>query len=74
MTRGSGLLEGFPAHLRARWANRLIPGGLPRGRILDIGCGSIPYFLAPGSFKEKFAIDRSPATSTPDEIADIHSI
>jgi SAM-dependent methyltransferase len=46
------------AWLRARQANRLIPGRLRQGRILDVGCGSIPYFLAHTSFQEKFAIDQ----------------
>lgn len=63
------MLEGFLARLRAGQANRLIPDALRRGRILDIGCGSSPYFLAHTSFKEKFAIDQLPATNTPDEIA-----
>lgn len=61
-TRGHGLLEGFLAGQRARQANRLIPAELRRGRILDIGCGSYPYFLAHTEFQEKFAIDQlSPA-------------
>ena len=39
-TRGSGLLESFLAHMRARQANKQIPHQLRTGRILDIGCGS----------------------------------
>ncbi len=63
-TRGNGLLEPLLARLRARQANRLIPNQLRRGRILDIGCGTYPYFLAHTSFKEKFAIDQlSPYTA-----------
>lgn len=58
MTRGSGLLEGFLASLRAKKANHLIPDELRAGRILDIGCGSYPYFLSHTAFKEKFAIDQ----------------
>ncbi len=58
-TRGSGLLEPFLARLRARKANRLIPPHLRSGRILDIGCGSFPYFLAHTSFAEKFAMDQA---------------
>ena len=58
-TRGSGLLEPFLARLRARKANRLIPPHLRSGRILDIGCGSFPYFLAHTSFAEKFALDQA---------------
>jgi SAM-dependent methyltransferase len=57
-TRGHGLLEPFVAKLRARQANRLIPAHLRSGRILDIGCGSQPYFLSHTSFREKYAIDQ----------------
>jgi SAM-dependent methyltransferase len=59
-TRGKGLLEPTLAHLRTQRANRLIPAGLRAGRILDIGCGSFPYFLAHTSFQEKFAVDQLP--------------
>jgi SAM-dependent methyltransferase len=31
---------------------------LRSGRVLDIGCGSFPYFLSHTSFQEKFAIDQ----------------
>ena len=60
MTRGKGLLEPMLADLRAQRANKLIPSSLRTGRILDIGCGSYPYFLAHTSFAEKFAIDQIP--------------
>jgi SAM-dependent methyltransferase len=60
VTRGSGLLEPVLARLRTRQANCLISPTLRRGRILDIGCGSYPYFLAHTMFKEKFAVDRLP--------------
>jgi len=60
MTRGKGLLEPLLADLRAQRANKLIPSTLRAGRILDIGCGSYPYFLAHTSFAEKFAIDQLP--------------
>ncbi len=59
-TRGSGALEPFLAQMRAKKANQLIPANLRSGRILDIGCGSFPYFLSHTSFKEKFAIDQQP--------------
>lgn len=59
VTRGSGLLEPLLARLRANKANNLIPANLRRGRVLDIGCGSYPYFLSHTSFLEKFAIDQS---------------
>ena len=57
-TRGSGLLEPLLARLRAKKANQLIPDELRQGRILDIGCGSYPYFLSHLSFKNKFAVDQ----------------
>lgn len=63
MTRGKGLLEPMLADLRAQQANKLIPSTLREGRILDVGCGSFPYFLAHTSFKEKFAIDQIPLSS-----------
>jgi SAM-dependent methyltransferase len=53
-------MEPLLARLRARQADRLIPSALRTGRILDIGCGSYPYFLANTSFREKFAIDQLP--------------
>jgi SAM-dependent methyltransferase len=67
-TRGKGLLEPYLAKRRARQANRLLPDQLRNGRILDIGCGSYPYFLAHTSFREKVAIDQLPPAS---ERADI---
>ena len=57
-TRGHGLLEPFLAHLRAKRANKLIPRHLREGRILDVGCGSYPYFLSHTYFAEKFAVDQ----------------
>ncbi len=49
--------------MRARQANKLIPQSLRDGRILDIGCGSYPYFVSHTSFRQKFAIDQlAPAT------------
>lgn len=59
-TRGKGLLEPFLARLRTQRANSLIPSDLRAGRILDIGCGSFPYFLSHTAFKEKFAVDQLP--------------
>ena len=52
------MLEPFLAKQRARVADQLIPNELRKGRILDIGCGSYPYFLSHIYFKEKFAIDQ----------------
>ena len=59
-TRGKGLLEPALARFRTQRANDLIPSDLRAGRILDIGCGSFPYFLAHTAFKEKFAVDQLP--------------
>jgi SAM-dependent methyltransferase len=62
-TRGKGLLEPLLASWRARQANLLIPDKLRQGSILDIGCGSYPYFLSNTYFKEKYAIDQFHAKS-----------
>ena len=62
-TRGRGLLEPILARWRTERANRLIPPALREGRILDIGCGSFPYFLAHTAFREKFAVDQLPLSA-----------
>ncbi len=70
-TRGRGLLEPTLARLRMQRANHLIPGALRTGRILDIGCGSFPYFLAHTAFREKFAVDQlemAPETAAQNKI------
>lgn len=67
-TRGTGLLEPLLARLRARQANQLIPYHLREGRILDIGCGSFPYFLSHTYFKEKFAVDQLSPIDCPPNI------
>lgn len=59
-TRGRGLLEPMLARFRAQRANGLIPAELREGRILDIGCGSYPYFLSHTVFQQKFAVDQLP--------------
>ncbi|QYK50556.1 MAG: class I SAM-dependent methyltransferase [Anaerolineales bacterium] len=66
VTRGHGLLETFLSRMRAKRANSLIPDELRQGAILDVGCGSFPFFLTHTNFKQKFAIDQLPA-SVPDE-------
>jgi SAM-dependent methyltransferase len=60
VTRGRGLLEPLLAKFRAQRANTLIPPELRAGRILDIGCGSYPYFLSHTVFQQKFAVDQLP--------------
>lgn len=57
VTRGSGLLEGLLAKKRSAKANSLIKDFHRKGRILDIGCGSYPYFLMTVDFKEKYGVD-----------------
>jgi SAM-dependent methyltransferase len=59
-TRGHGLLEPLLARWRARRANNLIPPELRSDRILDVGCGSYPYFLAHTAFQHKFAVEQIP--------------
>ena len=59
MTRGYGLFENFLTKRRAKIANKLIPQNLRYGKILDIGCGVVPYFLITTKFKEKYGIDPS---------------
>ncbi len=58
-TRGEGALEGFLGRMRARMADRLIPEGARRGRILDVGCGTSPLFLLSTRFSEKHGLDKS---------------
>lgn len=58
VTRGKGRLETFLARHRARMANRLIPDELRSGRIVDIGCGSYPYFLSTTRFAQRYGLDR----------------
>ena len=65
VTRGHGALERLLARLRARTANRLIPGERRSGRILDIGCGTTPFFLENTRFAERYGLDK---------VVDDHSI
>jgi len=58
VTRGHGLLEGFLAKKRSLMANKLLENA-PKEKVLDIGCGSYPYFLLNTDFKEKIGIDYS---------------
>jgi ubiquinone/menaquinone biosynthesis C-methylase UbiE len=57
-TRGHGALEAYLARKRAQKANQLIPSEHRDGRLLDIGCGSFPYFLATTRFSEKWGVDQ----------------
>jgi 2-polyprenyl-3-methyl-5-hydroxy-6-metoxy-1,4-benzoquinol methylase len=58
VTRGHGLLEGFLAKQRSKMANKLISAADRQGRILDMGCGSSPFFLLNTDFSEKFGLDK----------------
>ena len=58
VTRGDGLLEKFLAKKRAKQADKCIPGELRTGAILDIGCGTYPFFLINTTFEKKFGVDR----------------
>lgn len=59
VTRGGGLLETFLAKQRADIANQNIPELLRKGTILDIGCGSVPYFLSSIRFATKIGVEKS---------------
>ncbi len=52
-------MEGYLARKRAEKANGFVPELFRKGRILDIGCGSFPYFLSTTDFKEKYGVDPS---------------
>ena len=67
VTRGHGVLEGFLARQRCKMANRLIPTELRDGRLLDIGCGSYPFFLQNTVFAEKFGLDKMAGTEQIEE-------
>lgn len=57
-TRGSGALENFLAAQRVKAANALIPEGHRSGKVLDIGCGTHPFFLLNTEFLEKYGLDK----------------
>ena len=59
VTRGTGALEGFLAKQHSKMANRLILPAHHKGRILDIGCGTYPYFLTHTDFNERYGLDKS---------------
>lgn len=59
VTRGNGCLEAYLARKRAEMVDKLIPYSLRRGRILDIGCGTFPFFLMNTEFDHKYAIDKT---------------
>ena len=58
-TRGYGFLENLLSRRRAQVANYLILDYHRKGRVLDIGCGSTPYFLTNTKFVQKYGLDPS---------------
>ncbi len=59
LTRGFGLLENYLAKRRADMANKLMREDHKKGRVLDIGCGTFPYFLVSSEAREKYGMDPS---------------
>lgn len=57
-TRGYGLLENLLSKKRAKKADSFIPESFRQGRILDIGCGTYPYFLLNTPFLKKYGLDK----------------
>jgi SAM-dependent methyltransferase len=57
-TRGFGVFENTLARLRTKKVLKLIGGKDQNGSILDIGCGTVPYFLLTCRFAEKVGIDK----------------
>lgn len=57
-TRGHGILEGFIARRRMNAALRAIPQRLHGAEILDVGCGSHPFFLLAAPFSRKVGVDQ----------------
>jgi 2-polyprenyl-3-methyl-5-hydroxy-6-metoxy-1,4-benzoquinol methylase len=51
-------MEATLAKWRANRANSLIRPEQRKGKILDVGCGSYPYFLMSTTFAEKFGLDK----------------
>jgi SAM-dependent methyltransferase len=56
---GYGPLDVFLAKQRYKIAQRRIHRAGKSGRILDIGCGSCPLFLAAVDFREKYGLDKN---------------
>jgi len=72
VTRGYGVLEGFLAKKRAAVANSLMSEGLIRGgRLLDLGCGTYPYFLSIADEMEKYGLDKNLNENCKEQFKDI---
>ncbi|MBI5969837.1 MAG: class I SAM-dependent methyltransferase [Deltaproteobacteria bacterium] len=52
------MLENFLAAQRVNAANALIPQQHRKGKILDVGCGTHPFFLLNTEFREKYGLDK----------------
>ena len=58
------MLERFLTKKRAQIAIKLIPHTHGAGKVLDIGCGTYPYFLLNTGFSEKHGIDKYDSSIT----------
>ena len=58
------MLERFLAKKRAQTVIKLIPHSHGSGKVLDIGCGTYPYFLLNTGFSEKHGIDKYDSSIT----------
>lgn len=59
IVEGYGPLDMFLAEQRYKVAKRRIYSAQKSGRILDIGCGSVPLFLTSVDFAEKYGLDKN---------------
>ena len=58
VVRGYGPLDMFLAEQRYKTARRQMRFAHQRERILDIGCGSYPFFLTTVNFSERYGMDK----------------
>ncbi|MDD4412679.1 MAG: class I SAM-dependent methyltransferase [Patescibacteria group bacterium] len=56
-TRGSSFIDAFLARQRAKKTLSRLKVITDKNKILDIGCGSYPFFLEQVDFEEKFGLD-----------------
>lgn len=62
--RESGFLDGILSRMRAKMVDKLIPNIHRSGMILDIGCGTYPYFLLNTDFSEKHGLEKRTISDT----------
>ncbi len=72
VTRGWGPLDRILTMWRSAQARNLLYSIASRNRILDIGCGSYPYFLKTIDFKEKFGLDQHAVNEVPGVTLRVH--